>query len=221
MPNMSPCLQMVRAFALLAVFVAPAWARDAAKDPAMRLLSIEQDIAVQAAEGKVASLDIETSFDHDNMTYANGERVRLFITSSEDAFVTVLNIGPSGEVTQLFPNSFQPGNQVKAHVKVEVGGNGAHIGVGPPFGAELIQIIASNRPLQAIPDDKLEKRGAFSVVRGGVRSTVRLLEIVGDAAAPPEHAAAPAFAAPEHATVQDGAPQDHSVIASRAIRTVP
>ena len=221
MLNMPPCRHMVHAFALLAVFAAPACAKDAAKDPAMRLLSIEQDVAVQAADAKVASLDIETSFDHDNMTYANGERVRLFITSSEDAFVTVLNIGPSGEVTQLFPNSFQPGNQVKAHVKMEVGANGAHIAVGPPFGAELIQIIASNRPLQAIPDDKLEKRGAFSVVRGGVRSTVRLLEIIGDAAVAPEHAAAPLLAASDPAIAQTTAPQDHSVIASRAIRTVP
>ena len=222
MLKMLSCLRIVPAAALLAGFAAAASARDAAKDPAMRLLSIEQDIAVEAVAGKAASLEIETSFDHDNMIYANGERVRLFVTSSEDAFVTVLNVGPSGEVTQLFPNSYQPGNQVKAHVKVEVGANGAHIAVGPPFGAELIQIIAANRPLQAFPDDKLDKRGAFSVVRGGVRSAARLLEIIGDTATATGLAAVQDAAAPSHAAPQAHAiAEDHSIIINRAIRTVP
>ena len=216
------CLRIVPAAALLAGFAAPACARDAANDPAMRLLSVEQVIAVKAVAGKAASLEIETSFDHDNMIYANGERVRLFVTSSEDAFVTVLNVGPSGEVTQLFPNSYQPGNQVKAHVKVEMGANGAHIAVGPPFGAELIQIIAANRPLKAIPDDKLDKRGAFSVVRGGVRSTARLLEIIGDTPVASAHTAVQDAAVQEAAAPQDHAiVEDHSVIINRAIRTVP
>ena len=45
------------------------------------------------------------------------ETVGLLLTTNEDAYVTVLDIGPTGRVTQLFPNPYQPGEgrQKAAH----------------------------------------------------------------------------------------------------------
>src|SRR6201981_2166494 len=61
--------------------------------------------------------------------------------ANEDAYVTVLDVGPTGRVTQLFPNPSQPDNHVLADSPVEIGGaSGARVTVTGPVGAELIEV---------------------------------------------------------------------------------
>ena len=149
----------------------------AAPDAAMRDLSIVQAEAVTAGIEQPGTLKVATSFDRANLAYASGEQVRMFVTSNEDAFVTVYTIGPSGSVTQLFPNKFQPGNAVKANQPVEVGSGAAKIVVSPPVGVELIKVFASSKPFKINPDGQMAQRGAFASLNGGVHQLSRNLAI--------------------------------------------
>ena len=73
-----------------------------------RNLTVEQVAfdAVQAPVGAPAAnpLHVSAWVDHPDNTYAYGERLRLFVQTNKDAYVTVLNVGPDGGTTMLFPN---------------------------------------------------------------------------------------------------------------------
>jgi hypothetical protein len=163
-----------------------------AQDPALRDLSVEQAGAYQAGTPAPLSLRVSAWVDHQNPTYALGEAVRIFVQTNEDAYVTVLNVGPSGHVTQLFPNAFQLNNRIAANHPVEVPSlkSGAHINVSGPLGAELIKVFASSEPIKVIPEAQLEGSGAFRGMKGDVSDLVRNLEVTANVpvAAKPKYA---------------------------------
>ena len=74
-----------------------------------RQLSVQQVQAYQAGS-PTNTLTMEASFDRQNGVYGNGERVSLAVRVNEDAYVTIVTVGPSGKVVQLFPNESQPQN---------------------------------------------------------------------------------------------------------------
>lgn len=165
------------ALALLPFLFAPAGAQEMPRD-----LSVQQTTAYGAGTSRPGSLKVAVGADRPDATYAVGETARLFINSNEDAFVTVFSIGPTGQVHQLFPNSYQTDNRVQASRPVEIaGGNsGARIAISGPVGAELIKVVASNKPLVVIAENLLQGREIFRAVDGGVQTLVRNLEIVGN-----------------------------------------
>jgi hypothetical protein len=171
----------------------------AAEDAALRDLNVEQNTVAQAGASRPGSLRMTTWFDRADMTYAQGEAVRIFVQTNEDAYVTVFNVGPSGQAIQLFPNAFQASNFVRANVPVEIPAGNARITVNGPFGAELVKIIASDRPLTIVADKELDgKGGAFRTLTGGAGALTRNLEVTSAAAQ-----------------------ANRIVIANRGIRTVP
>jgi hypothetical protein len=139
-----------------------------------------------------------TWFDRSDLTYAQGEAVHIFVQTSEDAYVTVFNVGPSGQAIQLFPNAFQTNNFVRANVPVEIPSANARIAVNGPFGAELVKIVASDKPLTIVAESQLANRGGvFRSLSGGAGALQRNLEVTS------------------------AAPQDHHIaIVNRGIRTV-
>jgi hypothetical protein len=169
----------------LALLAGPALAQGANPSAQMRDLTVEQNTAAQAVSPKPGSLAIQISADRPDATYAVGETVRLTINSNEEAYVTVLDVGPTGQVTQLFPNQYQTDNHVLPGKPVEIAGGttGARITATGPAGAELIKVIASNKPLAVVSEAQLEGRSAFRSVSGGVKTVVRDLQVVSDQAA--------------------------------------
>jgi hypothetical protein len=165
------------ALALLPFMFASAGAQDMPRD-----LSVQQTTAYGAGTSRPGSLKVSVGADRSDATYAMGETARLFISSNEDAFVTVFSVGPTGQVHQLFPNSYQPDSRVQAGRPVEIaGGNsGARISISGPVGAELIKVVASNKPLVVVAENLLQGREMFRIVEGGVPTLVRNLEIVGN-----------------------------------------
>jgi Domain of unknown function (DUF4384) len=147
-----------------------------------RDLSVEQVKAYEAGVPHPGSLRIVVRTDHPDDTFAIGETARLFVSSNEDAFVTVFDIGPSGQVHQLFPNSYQRDNRIAAGQQREIAGgeSGARIAVSGPVGVELIKVVASDRPLVVVPENLLQGSGAFRSVEGGVPALSRNLEVVSD-----------------------------------------
>jgi hypothetical protein len=150
-----------------------------AEDSILRDLSAEQATAFQAGTPAPGSLRVSTWVDRHDLTYARGDAVRIFVKTNEDAYVTIINVGPSGKVTQLFPNAFQQSNRVAANRTLEVpsANSGSRINVSGPVGAELIKVFVSSEPIKIIPEAQLMGSGAFRSLAGGVSDLVRNLEV--------------------------------------------
>lgn len=146
----------------------------------VRDLTVVQSQAYEAGKPKPGSLTVMTLLDRADATYAVGEAVRIGVKTSEDAYVTVLNIGASGKVTRLFPNAYQTDNRIKAGETIEIPGpqSGTRITVGGPVGAELIKVIATSKPIAIIPEAQLQGSGMFRSLDGDVEALNRDLEVV-------------------------------------------
>ena len=171
---------------VLAALLSAAGGAVAQEDDA-RNLTVEQTSihAVQAPPSSSASnpLHVVAWVDHGDNTYAQDERVRLFVQTNKDAWVTVLNVGPDGATTVLFPNRFQADNRVRANVVTEVPdpASRARIAVTGSTGAELIKVIASSRPASLFDPTHLAQAGPFQSVRAAVDETARNLTVVMEA----------------------------------------
>ena len=162
-------------------------------DGAARDLSVEQTavLAVQPPAPAISPsgerLSVVAWVDHADNTYAVGETVRLFVKANKDAWITVLNVGPSGRATVLFPNAHQPETRVAAGRVVEVpaAGSGASIRATGPAGRELIKVIASTSPTPvfAAADGG---GGPFTVLAAGGRALARDLQVAMDTQAEQE-----------------------------------
>ena len=158
-----------------------------AQEDDARNLTVEQT-SIHAVQAPVSSstsnpLDVIAWVDHRDNLYAQGERVRLFVQTNKDAWVTVLNVGPDGATTVLFPNRFQADNRVRANVVTEVPdpASRARIAVTGMTGGELIKVIASSRPAPLFDPAQLAQAGPFQAVRAGVDETARNLAVVMEA----------------------------------------
>lgn len=166
---------------ILSILAAPV----AAQTPNLRDLTVEQSAAAQAGTSRPSSLQVAVAVDRQDATYAIGEAVHLTLSTNEDAYVTVLDVGPTGQVTQLFPNLYQSDNRVLANQQIEIAGGatGVRVVVSEPVGAELIKVIASSKPLAVVAEGQLTQgRGVFRSVDGGVGAVVRDLQVVADKA---------------------------------------
>ena len=115
--------------------VAPAALADAARDVTVEQTAI-YTVQASTPTAPANALGVVAWVDHADNTYAVGEAVRLFVRSNKDAYLTVLNVGPSGNTTMLFPNAAQRDARVGANQVVEIParGSGASIRVGGPVG---------------------------------------------------------------------------------------
>lgn len=165
-------------FGLLPFRSTSAVAQDRPRD-----LSVDQAAAFSAGVAHAGPLKVTVGSDHADATYAVGETARLFISSNEDAYVTVFSVGPTGQVHQLFPNPYQADNRVEAGRPTEIAGGatGGRMTISGPVGAELIKVVASNKPLTVIAENLLLGREMFRTVDGGVTALVRNLNVVANA----------------------------------------
>ncbi len=168
------CFTKLLVLGLLPLLLAPAAAQEAG--------SGDISVAPVGLHAHPGSLRVSIGTDRADATYAIGETARLFVTANEDAYVTVFGIGPTGGVHQLFPNAYQTDNHVSAHQTVEIAGgaSGGRIAVFGPAGAELVEVIASSKPLIVVGRDLPAGPHAFNDTEG-VDALQRNLEVVGNA----------------------------------------
>lgn len=117
-------------------------------------------------------------FDRAEAKYAIGEVVGLFIQSSENAYVTVLNVSPNGAVVKLFPNKYQTDALIGAGKRVQVPdpASGARLQVSGPVGQEQIKVFYSSKPLTIFADLGGSGSGMFRSIDGGMDAVSRSLE---------------------------------------------
>jgi hypothetical protein len=146
---------------------------------ALQDLTVEQVKAYKAGSNKQSSIQLTAAVDRRDSTYAKGDTVKIRVKTNEDAYVTVFNIGPAGKVTQLFPNKYQKENQIKANREVEVpsADSKTQIKVSGDLGAEVIKVIATDKPIKIVPESILVAGDVFQSVQGGVDAFVQNLEV--------------------------------------------
>ena len=108
-------------------------AGDGARDLTVEQTAVHSVQAPAPAATASGRLSVTAWVDQADNTYAVGEKVRLFVKPSKDAYVTVLNVGPSGQTTMLFPNAHQKDNKVPGNQAVEIpsaASGGEHQGGG-------------------------------------------------------------------------------------------
>ena len=124
-------------------------------------------------------LEVLAWVDRPDSAYARGERVRMFVKTSKDAYVTIVNVDPAGETTVLFPNRYQVNNRVRAGRALEIPapGSGSRVVVRGPVGTELLKVIASTEPVPLFEAMQLAEAGAFQQVRAEPQRIARSLVV--------------------------------------------
>ena len=151
--------------------------------PLSRSLTVEQaaiyDVRPPAGPAGGGGLEVLAWVDRPDYTYASGEDVQVFVETSKDAWVTVLNVDPAGETTVLFPNRYQSDNFVAAGRTLQVPGRGAgfRIVVAGGVGAELLKVVASSEPAPLFEARQLAEAGDFQVVRAQPAGLARSLTV--------------------------------------------
>ena len=153
-----------------------------------RSLTVEQTAIYDAGLGSLAetatqgddALRVVAWVDRPDYAYAVGEPVRIYVETNKDAYVTVLNVDPTGQTTQLFPNPYQPDNFVRAHQAMEVPDrtSRSQIVVTGTVGDELLKVVASTSPVSLFEAQQLSDAGPFRVVRTPAQKTARSLSVV-------------------------------------------
>jgi hypothetical protein len=78
------------------------------------------------------------------VTYAPGERIKIFFQTSQDSFVKIYNYDTKGRVKVIFPNRYSPDNFVRAG---EVNSIEGVIDLRTKPGIEYVQGFATTRPM--------------------------------------------------------------------------
>lgn len=102
------------------------------------------------SEPKQSSFELEVWTD--KPVYQIGEAVTFYFRSSRNAYLTLLDVGTSGNLRILFPNRFQQEHRVTAGRVYAVPSKGAPFRIeanGPP-GLERVKGIATSRPLTLV-----------------------------------------------------------------------
>ena len=115
-----------------------------------RDLSVAQKPIYQLGLTQSASpISVEAWVDNPNLTYAVGQPLRVIVRPHQDAYVTIVDVGSSGRVAVLFPNHFQRETRVPARATLMIPSDRSEwqVKVNGPTGIDLIQVIASQKPL--------------------------------------------------------------------------
>jgi hypothetical protein len=121
---------------------------------------------VQPDRPATSGLTVKAWVDHEDNRYRIGDNLVLKVRTNKDAYVSVLNVGTTGKVSQVFPNSFQQEQFVRAGTTVTIPPLGAdyNFRVNGDTGTELIKVFASENETPLIPSSQLRNNGVFAVV---------------------------------------------------------
>jgi hypothetical protein len=99
----------------------------------------------------------------DKPVYRIGETIRFGLRVNQDAYVTLINIGTSGEVTVIYPNRFHPDHFVRSgrDVIVPPPDSGFSLTVQAPTGFDQIRAIATIDQIKIHPGNFAGQPGTF------------------------------------------------------------
>src|SRR5262245_13929234 len=106
---------------------------------------------------------VRVDVDREDRTYVEGGEVSITVRSEKPGFLYVFDVGPTGDVTLLFPNANQQNNHIDGDNKpVAIPGTDKDkfkISVGKPLGKEYIKAIVTTNPLKSLDLGEVKKLG--------------------------------------------------------------
>ena len=107
-------------------------------------------LAICDAQVRTSTLKVKLALDRgDGGIYRKGDKLYLFLKANMDCYVRVLYHQVDGTNVEVFPNRWHPGNQIQKDrlYQIPPQEGGFELEVQPPFGVEMIKLMASTDPL--------------------------------------------------------------------------
>lgn len=102
--------------------------------------------------------------------YRDGEKLVLYITSSQDAYLKIYHIDVNGVAQLIWPNRFGGSGKIRAGEAMTFPGKGDRFQflLGRPYGTEYIKAVASTSPFSTMEADFSDLQGpaAGAIARG-------------------------------------------------------
>ncbi len=100
-------------------------------------------------EEATTTRDLAVVSQEEQASYRVGDRVRLSIASERKGYLTLVNVGPTGNVTVLLPNRHSGLVEISPGVRCTFPEEGApfRFELQPPSGREVIKAIVTTRPI--------------------------------------------------------------------------
>ena len=121
------------------------------------------------------------STDKGDSVYSSGEKIVLTFKSEKDAYLTILDFTPSGQIVILFPNKWVENNFVKAGQEITIPAEGQKfvMKAGNTVGVDVVKAIATEKDVQIFNPENSQLAGPFSVLQNanvGTRDILLTLE---------------------------------------------
>ncbi len=128
----------------------------------------------EAIRQEQPSFFVRVALDHANGIYRERKALSLRVACEENAYIYVLYRRADGDVFQVFPNAIQTDNRLPARQTVQIPAPNDRFAwvIGPPFGKELIKVIASKEPLPELDDPRLRRELVNPVSQQQVKALV-------------------------------------------------
>jgi hypothetical protein len=121
--------------------------------------------------------EVAITADKPDGSYKIGDKIKLSVTSSKDAYLTLLDFTPSGQIVVLFPNAWVADNSVKAGEKITVPVDDTQYSLraGGPVGVDVIKAIVTDKQVQVYDEANKDVAGPFSILKDAVAATRDIL----------------------------------------------
>jgi len=108
-----------------------------------------QDIAGSRLADVPKDFQVEVFTTDGKRAYAEGETVSFRVRASEECHIAVLCHQTDGTTVVLFPNRYASNTLIPPNKPIDVPGthkSGFEIVIGPPFGSDVVEVIACSKP---------------------------------------------------------------------------
>ena len=160
---------------------------DAAPSDTASAADNNQSAAAAAIDNAVTnpqpSFFVRASLNREVRDYREGDTLGVKVCCEVDAYLYVLYQQADGKVFQIFPNEGQKDNRVAAKQEITIPGSDDLFRweIGPPFGKELVKVIACRQPVKGLSSAELQKARFNVVSKGAVKTTIAELADVNPA----------------------------------------
>jgi hypothetical protein len=113
-----------------------------------------------AIQQQQPSFLVRVDVNHATRAYREGDHLSVRISSEVDALAYVVYQQADGKIFQIYPNNHQPDNRLQARQAIQIPAvdDLFRWRIGPPFGKELIKVIASKEPINALAHPALKQK---------------------------------------------------------------
>jgi hypothetical protein len=146
----------------------------------------EGESSADEVEQEQPSFYARIDVDRPDRQYREGESLFVEVVAEQDAHIYVIYEQADGKKFQIFPNSIQRNNWVTAKTPVVIPSRDDQFRwrIGPPFGKEVVRVVASKQPIDPLDDPALREKQANPISSARWQQAVKSLA----KAAPGSHA---------------------------------